>query len=967
MQPGSRAGLPPNTLASKSTCSVAVLTFGCRLSKPQHCICLVFLLLSVLAVSACDQPDVPVVGPIVPVLSAQTTDASTLPDDATGSDATTSDTLPPVRYPLDKLAPAVVIQSPNRGTQTPAAAIEVQGQASDDTAVAAVTLQVGPNQPEPINWLPAEGRFSGVAKLAPGTQTLRLRAIDPAGNVGEAKVQVTRIGGPTDNAPPTLNVLTPVKGFEVAGNSVWVSGTATDDVAVASVTVQVGAGKPTPALTSDWFGHWVLEASFASGGDQVVKVVATDTAGKSSEAVIKGGTTLVFDTQAPDLHIVAPKPGLQTEADLVVVKGTAGDASGIAAVDVRVGKGPYQATTSGDGWATWQATVPLWPGTNVIRARARDKTGLVTTSDVNVVNTTDKQWTDPVALSLQWKPPTYPSISLTLDRAGVEALFTPAKAAQITLMKLDVSQLIAATFNKIRNACGSGWHKPNTLYKNCPKSWGQPEINLWRLVTMTPANVNVVGTSIEGMKEMGKTLANWGLMDDFDDVLAASLGINKYALIVGDKAVAEAMVADVMATHPNALPDGRIPVTLQDGLSDLKSMGARYDAAGKHPGFLDKNKPPYAKVLTDSFQMTMTADSNLAWHDGVRLGGSVAASKSYIALVVDKTGPTYDDVLEFEFLDPKKFQIDGLAAKPTTNITMKVTEHPSWAKIGSSRFPLPKGNGAAWKLDKWLLEYTLADAAWRFYKNHRAGCDYCKGSSSGALLYEVPLIGLDEAEIVVGRQGYRKGSSGSPENFSSLSPNPAGWMRIWTLFGLGSPPKPQYVWDMILEVSQRRLLDGGVGQGKGNARFSLQNVPVGITASSMKAALIPALQQQKAKLSTLLMGKATQAAPLDFWLMKGNDGELRLAFVAATDPVPKANNQHAKRGFYAEAALKHKYSSTKDGGSGDSTHEKLAVGDGPKTVYCMDSAGGIYRLGIGATVGDTLQITVRKSKSGGTP
>jgi hypothetical protein len=43
------------------------------------------------------------------------------------------------------------------------------------------------------------------------------------------------------------------------------------------------------------------------------------------------------------------------------------------------------------------------------------------------------------------------------------------------------------------------------------------------------------------------------------------------------------------------------------------------------------------------------------------------------------------------------------------------------------------------------------------------------------------------------------------------------------------------------------------------------------------------------------------------------------------------------------------------------------VGDGPKTVYCMDSKGAIYRLGIGAAVGDSVQLTVRKQLVGGAP
>ena len=916
--------------------------------------------LALLAV-ACVQPDVPVVGPIVPVQADGGGEAGGPADAATAPDAGVPADIAAARYPFDDKAPGVILLQPAAALTTAAAAIEVHGLASDDTAIAAVTLQVGPNLPHPLSWAAADGAFAGMAKLASGPNTLVVRATDPGGNVGQTSVVITRQGGGADQSAPTLQVDVPTPGFQVAGDSVWVGGRAGDDVAVQSVTVQVGNGTPVLAQTSDFFDHWLLEASFASGGAQVVTVIASDAAGKQTKVVVKGGTTLVFDTQAPDLSISSPQPGAQTTDDEVLISGTAADASGLLAVDVRVGTGPYQPTSTSDGWAHWQATVPLWPGDNVVRVRARDAVGLVSTRDVLVQNTSGQHWSDPVALMLKWQAPTWPQISFTLDRDGVQQLFPPDKAAQIVMLKLAVEPLIGATFNKIRYACGNGWNKPNNLAKSCPKEWGQAEINLWRLVTMTPANVNVAGTSIEGMMEMGSTLASWGLMDDFVDVLAAALGIGKYSLIVGDKAVAEAMVADVMATHPNALADGRIPVTLHDSLTDLKSMGAKFDAAGKHPGFLDKNNPPYAKVLTDDFEMTLAAISNLAWHDGVRLSGAaLAASKSYIALVVDETGPTFDDVLEFDFYDAKKFQIKGLAAKPVTDITMKVTEHGGWAKVGTSRYPLPKGNGAAWSLDPWLLEYTLADAAWRFYKNHRVGCDYCKGKSSGALLYEVPVIGLDEAEIVVGRQGYRKGSSGAPENFATLSPNPPGWMRVWTLFGLGSPPKPQYVWDMILDVSQRRLLDGGVAQGKGNARFSLKGVPVGITAASMKAALIPSLQSQKAKLSTLLMGKAAQSAPLDFWLGKGADGELRLYFVAAGDPVPAANNKHSKRGFFSDPELLNKVSNSKDGGSGDAVHEKLAVGDGAKTVYCTDSAGDVFRLGITGAVGDQVQVVLRR-------
>lgn len=871
----------------------------------------------------------------------------------------------PVGWPQESEAPAVVIDGPATGDEVLSPAVKLVGRATDDTAVVALTLQVGTNLPTPLAFDPDTGAFDADVPLAWGTQRLEVVAWDPSGNHGKATVLVTRAGAPTDKTPPSLQVIAPVAGFTVPGDSVWVIGQASDDTAVTDVKVQVGAGPEVLAETTDHYAHFVLQASFAAGGAQKVRVVATDTAGRKTAVVVLGGTTKVFDTTLPSLTITAPKPGLTTEADLLEVSGTAQDSSGVAAVDVRVGKGPYQSALTQDGFAHWSKQVALWPGDNLIRVRARDKTGLVRSVEVLVTNTTGATWAEPVAVSLTWKPPAWPSISFTVDRAGLGQLFSPEKAAEVLLMKLDVRKLIEATFNQIRGACGPGWKQPNNLSKSCPKSWGQPEINLWRLVTMTPANVNVTGTSIEGMKEMATTLSQWGLIDAFDEVLAAALGIGLYDLIVGQVAVAEAMVDLVIATHPNALPDGRIPISLHDGMSDLTSMGARFDAAGKHPGFLDKAKPPYAKVLLDSFSMMMTAVSNLAWHDGVQLRpNGPSAQKSYIALVRDKTGPTFDDVLEFEFLDPAKFQISGLAAKPTTDITLKVSEHPTWAKVGTSRYPLPKGNGAAWNMDPWLLEHTLAEAAWRHYKTHRVGCDYCKGASSGALLWEVPVIGLDEAELVVGRQGYRKGSSGAPENFATLNPNPAGWMRVWTLFGLGSPPQPQYVWDMILEVSQRRLLDGGVAQGEGNARFSLQNVDVGITAASMKAALTPSLQQQKAKLSALLMGKAAANDPLDFYLTRGADSELRLTFAHPGDPIAWAGATHTKPGFFADEQLTQKLSSTADGGSGDGLHEKLAVGDAPQTVYCADVSGTVYRVAVGTSTGDEVPLSIRRRLGG---
>ncbi len=857
-------------------------------------------------------------------------------------------------WPGDDNAPVVTLTGEASGVQGPA--FVVQGSLSDDTGVAAATIQVGANVPRPLLWTPETGAFAEQLLLPYGAHTVVVRAWDIGGRVGQAQVKLERAGTPSDQTPPKLTVVAPKPSFQVSGNTVFVSGTASDDVAVAKVTVQVGGGAEVLAETHDHFAHWQLTAAIGGGGAVSVVVRATDVSGKVSTQTIAGATTLQVDTVPPGLTIATPADGAQTDTGTLLLSGSAKDESGIAAVQVRVGQGPYLSAETQDGFATFQLPLVLVPGKNVVKVRARDGAGLVTTKILTLQETSGAQWSPPVTVPLRIQPKQTAPSTFEIDRKGLGELLPPSKAKQIVALQMSVDKLIAATLNQIRNACGSGWHKPNNLAKSCPKAWGQPELNLWRLVTMTPANVNVKGTSIEGMADIAKTLSQWGLMDSFSTILAAGLGIAETGLIVGEKAVAESMVANVVGSHPNATPKGEIMVTLEDCLTDLKTLAQRYGPAGTHPGFLDPASPPKSEVLTSGFVMKLVAKSNLHWHDGLRLGHG----KSYVALLRDTTGPTFNDVLEFNFLSSKTFTIEGLAQEPKVDLAFRVLESSQWIDVGSSMHPLPKGNSKGWTLPPWTLERALIDGAYRHYKDHRAGCDLCKGSKQGALLWEVPVLGIDEAELVVGRQGYSKG--GGPENFSKINPNPAGWLRIWTLFGLGSPPKPQYVWDMILGVSQRRLLDGGVKQGQGSVRFELTQVPVGLNADELAAALAPSMHAQRQKLAALLMGDWQSKSPLDIFLAEGAGGGRWLMFVAPTDPLPKSSLGHPKRGFFSDVGLTQKLSSTASQGSGDTIHEKIPW---PKantvtTVYVADVQGTPHRLQLSPLPDGTLWVTMRK-------
>ena len=83
------------------------------------------------------------------------------------------------------------------------------------------------------------------------------------------------------------------------------------------------------------------------------------------------------------VDVYFPPPRSRTELDAITVRGTAMDDDGIAAIHVA-----GVAATSDDGFATWQATVPLQPGVNLLTVDKQDGAGNLTVgvAQVEVVN-----------------------------------------------------------------------------------------------------------------------------------------------------------------------------------------------------------------------------------------------------------------------------------------------------------------------------------------------------------------------------------------------------------------------------------------------------------------------------------------------------------------------------------------------------------------------------------------------------
>ena len=310
--------------------------------------------------------------------------------------------------------------------------------------------------------------------------------------------------------------------------------------------------------------------------------------------------------------------------------------------------------------------------------------------------------------TLTWAPPSHPTNTYVLDRAGIDEMIAPEVARQEILLELDLLPFMYSALNAHQNAAGSGWWGEEDPHRSFPFEWGQEEINAWRLFTLTPRNVSLAGTSGEALEEIGEQLSSIG-MNGGEALLAQALGIWPYSEILSLPSLAGAIVDGVVATHPETPSDGSIQVTLEDALTDIETLGDRYDSSsGIHPGFVvPSSSLPHSQILYESFHASIVATSNLHWHDGVNLG----VDRASIAFLADLTGPTFDDPLEYDLLATGALTAHGLAPDPTVDMDLRVFENDAWIAAGDATSPLPEGNGDAWSLDPWELERVVAETA----------------------------------------------------------------------------------------------------------------------------------------------------------------------------------------------------------------------------------------------------------------
>jgi len=532
-------------------------------------------------------------------------------------------------------------------------------------------------------------------------------------------------------------------------------------------------------------------------------------------------------------------------------------------------------------------------------------------------------------------PPAPSPLSIVLDKIKLNSVITAAEQQQLVLRNIDPAPAITTTLATLVNQCGTGWQldsaSPN--YDCSATGWAGPggtwhtsgEYNLVKLLTLTPANTSVTGTTVQGLVDVASSL---GIGGGAQQILSDLLGIVRTTALTRQADYVTTFISNVVATHPNA-PAGTLPLRLYDAMNNMVTWSSLFGPiSGGHPGIIDPAVPTSAQVLGASFSITAGGTSNVRAHQGVVLGPA-SASAGTLAAIVDTTGPSYNDPAELA-LDAPSLTVSTLPATATVTPRFQVREQASYISACTTSSASCAAGSAVWGLPAWSLERVVTTAAKSRWVT-RANYDKC--------------YSLCGAEISVGYNGA-----------------PPGWMQFYTTFGIGNPPPAHYVWEMVDELEQVAVhRDGQTVIAEGQANIGWKT-PLDVTVSSSTLATVvaPALAAHASQIATLAAGNWQAGnADVDFYLRAGEDGSVQLWFPTANDPRPSATYPYTSVGFFDDLELSVKASATSIAGTSDTAHEKLVLAPGTRVVYAQAATGTTWRVSVTyAASGTTAAVEV---------
>ncbi len=286
--------------------------------------------------------------------------------------------------------PQVALTSPAPGsTVLQGAPVPLAATASDDFGVAQVAFLIDGTQVGVAGSPPWQVTVPVLA--APGsTVTVQAIATDTSGNT--ASSTPVALGVLADTTPPTVAIDAPADGASVVeGTTVTVQASASDDAAVASLTLDVPGVLNQTSTSPPWTWDVLVPGDYATnqGGTSALAltVTATDPAGNTSQASVN--LQVVADQPPQVSWKTAPAAGATiVEGTSVALEGNASDDLPGVKVELLVNGAVAAARTAAPWVFTWIAAQPASGNTVTLQLRATDSKGQTALSaplDVNVV------------------------------------------------------------------------------------------------------------------------------------------------------------------------------------------------------------------------------------------------------------------------------------------------------------------------------------------------------------------------------------------------------------------------------------------------------------------------------------------------------------------------------------------------------------------------------------------------------
>ena len=169
-----------------------------------------------------------------------------------------------------------------------------------------------------------------------------------------------------DVLAPSTSITAPADGAVVSTGAVSVTATASDNVAVTSLDLQVDGATVGTSTTAPYTFSWT-----ATGGPHTLRTVAHDAAGNTGTSAEVHVTATAPDTTAPTTAITSPADGASVYGPTAVTA-TATDDTGVTSVALQVDGATVATDTTAPYAFSWNATAV---GPHTLRTVATDAAG----------------------------------------------------------------------------------------------------------------------------------------------------------------------------------------------------------------------------------------------------------------------------------------------------------------------------------------------------------------------------------------------------------------------------------------------------------------------------------------------------------------------------------------------------------------------------------------------------------------